>query len=51
MKQYLERRRRATAAAWDLHDAVVLVAAGDEIPIPGAATAPTPSARTPSTST
>ena len=35
MEQSLERRRRATAAAWDLHDAVALVAAGDEIPIPG----------------
>jgi Xaa-Pro aminopeptidase len=35
MKQFLERRRLATAAAWDLHDGVVLVAAGDEIPVPG----------------
>lgn len=35
MEQFLERRRVATAAAWDLHDGVVLVAAGDEIPVPG----------------
>jgi Xaa-Pro aminopeptidase len=35
MEQLLERRRAATAAAWDLHDGVVLVAAGDEIPVPG----------------
>lgn len=35
MEQFLERRRAATAAAWDLHDGVVLVAAGDEIPVPG----------------
>jgi Xaa-Pro aminopeptidase len=35
MEQVLERRRRATAAAWDLHDGVVLVAAGDEVPVPG----------------
>jgi Xaa-Pro aminopeptidase len=35
MEQFLERRRQATAAAWDLHDGVVLVAAGDEIPVPG----------------
>jgi Xaa-Pro aminopeptidase len=31
----LERRRDAAAAAWDVQDAVVLVAAGDEIPVPG----------------
>lgn len=35
MEQFLERRRVATAVAWDLHDGVVLVAAGDEIPVPG----------------
>jgi Xaa-Pro aminopeptidase len=31
----LEQRRAAAAAAWDVDDAVVLVAAGDEIPVPG----------------
>ena len=31
----IERRRAAAAAAWDMGDAVVLVAAGDEIPVPG----------------
>jgi Xaa-Pro aminopeptidase len=31
----LERRRAAAANAWNVHDAVVLVAAGDEIPLPG----------------
>src|SRR4051794_36873576 len=31
----LERRRAAAAAAWDLRDAVVLVEAGREIPVPG----------------
>ena len=31
----LERRRMATAGAWGLGDGVVLVAAGDEIPVPG----------------
>ena len=35
MEQFLERRRVATAAAWDLHDGIVLVLAGDEIPVPG----------------
>ena len=35
MEGFLERRRLATAAAWDLRDGVVLVAAGDEIPVPG----------------
>jgi Xaa-Pro aminopeptidase len=35
MEQFLERRRLATEAAWDLRDGVVLVAAGDEIPVPG----------------
>ena len=33
--QQLERRRAAAAAAWDVSDAVVLVAAGEEIPVPG----------------
>jgi Xaa-Pro aminopeptidase len=33
--QHIERRRAAAAAAWDVGDAVVLVAAGDEIPVPG----------------
>src|SRR5215216_4906889 len=33
--QQLERRRAAAAAAWDVGDAVVLVAAGEEIPVPG----------------
>ena len=32
---YLERRRAAAAAAWNLDGGVVLVAAGDEIPVPG----------------
>src|SRR4051812_41633781 len=32
---FLERRRLEAAAAWDLHDGVVLVAAGDEIAVPG----------------
>ena len=31
----IERRRAAAAAAWDVDDAIVLVAAGDEIPVPG----------------
>src|SRR3954463_3543656 len=31
----IERRRAAAAAAWGVRDAVVLVAAGDEIPVPG----------------
>ena len=35
MEQFLERRRRAAAATWDLRDGVVLVAAGDEIAVPG----------------
>jgi Xaa-Pro aminopeptidase len=33
----LERRRRAAADAWDLRDEVVLIGAGDPIPIPGRA--------------
>jgi Xaa-Pro aminopeptidase len=32
---FLERRRAAAAAAWNLHGGVVLVHAGDEIPVPG----------------
>jgi Xaa-Pro aminopeptidase len=32
---FLERRRAATAGAWNLEGGVVLVAAGDEIPVPG----------------
>ncbi len=32
---FLERRRTAAAAAWNLDGGVVLVAAGDEIPVPG----------------
>jgi Xaa-Pro aminopeptidase len=31
----LERRRAAAARAWDVGDAVVLVSAGNEIPVPG----------------
>ena len=33
--QQLERRRAAVAETWDVDDAVVLVEAGDEIPVPG----------------
>jgi Xaa-Pro aminopeptidase len=33
--QQIERRRAVAADAWDVSDAVVLVAAGDEIPVPG----------------
>ena len=32
---FLERRRAAAAAAWDLHDGVVLVEAGEPLPVPG----------------
>jgi Xaa-Pro aminopeptidase len=32
---FLERRRTATADAWNLDDGVVLISAGDEIPVPG----------------
>jgi Xaa-Pro aminopeptidase len=32
---FLERRRAAAAAAWNLDGGVVLVMAGDEIPVPG----------------
>jgi Xaa-Pro aminopeptidase len=32
---FLERRRAAAAAAWNLEGGVVLVGAGDEIPVPG----------------
>jgi Xaa-Pro aminopeptidase len=35
MTDFPERRREATAAAWNLNDGVVLVAAGDEIAVPG----------------
>jgi hypothetical protein len=35
MEQFLERRRLPTAAARDLHDSVVLAAAGNEIAVPG----------------
>src|SRR5437588_12134182 len=35
MEQFLERRRQATAAAWDLQEGVVHVAAGDPLPVPG----------------
>jgi Xaa-Pro aminopeptidase len=33
--EQLDRRRSAAADAWDVRDAVVLVEAGDEIPVPG----------------
>jgi Xaa-Pro aminopeptidase len=33
--EQLERRRRATAAAWDLSDEVVLIGAGEVVPLPG----------------
>ena len=33
--EQLERRRAAAADAWDVGDAVVLVEAGEEIPVPG----------------
>lgn len=32
---FLQRRRAAAAAAWNLDDGVVLIAAGHEIPVPG----------------
>jgi Xaa-Pro aminopeptidase len=32
---FLERRRATAAAAWNLDGGVVLIAAGDEIPVPG----------------
>ena len=35
MEGFLERRRQAAADAWGLSDGVVLIAAGDEIPVPG----------------
>src|SRR5512133_2077671 len=31
----LDRRRRLLAAAWDLRDEIVLVGAGERIPVPG----------------
>lgn len=35
--EHLERRRRAVAERWDLSEAVVLVGAGERVPIPGRA--------------
>ena len=35
VEQFLERRRSAAAAAWDADGGVVLVEAGEEIPLPG----------------
>jgi Xaa-Pro aminopeptidase len=35
IEQQLSRRRTAVAGAWNLSDTIVLVAAGDPIPIPG----------------
>lgn len=35
MNTFLDRRRSEAAAAWSLDGGVVLVAAGDEIPVPG----------------
>ena len=35
IREQLERRRAAAAEAWDVDDAVVLVEAGEEIPVPG----------------
>jgi Xaa-Pro aminopeptidase len=35
MEQQLERRRRAVASRWGLTDEVVLIGAGDPIPVPG----------------
>ena len=35
MDAFLERRRQAAAAAWDMSDGVVLVRAGEELPVPG----------------
>jgi Xaa-Pro aminopeptidase len=32
---FLERRRAAAASSWNLDDGIVLVTAGDEIPVPG----------------
>jgi len=32
---FLERRRSAAAAAWNLESGVVLIAAGEELPVPG----------------
>jgi Xaa-Pro aminopeptidase len=36
MEPHLEERRRRIAAAWDLKDEIVLIGAGEPIPIPGA---------------
>lgn len=35
LEAFLERRRAATAEAWDLNDDLVLLAAGEELPVPG----------------
>src|SRR5215210_6985114 len=35
MAELLEPRRARAAAAWHLRDGVVLIAAGEEIPVPG----------------
>lgn len=37
MSHYLDRRRAAAAAAWDLRNEIVLVGAGDFVPLPGGA--------------
>ncbi len=47
----LERRRRAAAEQWQLDDQVVLIGAGDKIPVPGRGDRTYHSAPTPSTST
>ncbi len=36
MEPHLQERRKRVAAAWDLKDEIVLIAAGEPIPIPGA---------------
>src|ERR671922_2893570 len=35
VRQQLDRRRRAAAAAWNLTDEVVLIGAGEPLPVPG----------------
>src|SRR5919201_5082240 len=35
IRQQLDRRRRAAAAAWNLTDEVVLIGAGEPVPVPG----------------
>src|SRR5437773_9721000 len=37
MDHYLEARRARLAAAWDLRDDVVLLLAGEPVPVPGGA--------------